>query len=217
MQWHLNWRCDMTLEKSYQRPQFSPYKLIHQSLYVRLSFGHPKNFCHFDVALTIGHIIYYRKGGSGSSPSLGHGVSYELVLLVVHLCNILALTSINHLFFLFMQIDLNLNSCLWIHPNPSWNSHLCFHSWELRNAPWVFNLLQTLKSTSFFTFHTTSDKFKKLLLGLHFPMIPTWEVLGLTSFAYSNTCGNVCESASSFMWVTIALWHPWLVCAPFWL
>ncbi len=68
----------MTLEKSYQKPQIFPLELFHQNLYVRLSFGHLKKFCHFDVAPTIGHIIYYRKGGSGSFPSLGHGVSCEL-------------------------------------------------------------------------------------------------------------------------------------------
>lgn len=93
----------MTLEKSYQRPQFFPLKLFHQSLYVRLSFGHFKIFCHFDVAPTIGHIIYYRKGGSGSFPSLGHGVSCELALFMVYLCNILAPTSVNRLFFLVYE------------------------------------------------------------------------------------------------------------------
>jgi hypothetical protein len=139
----------MTLEKSYQRPQFFPLELFHQSLYVRLSFGHFKKFCHFDVAPTIGHIIYYRKGGSDSSPSLGHGVSCELSLFMVYLCNILAPTSINHLFFWSMKIDLNLNSCLSVHPNPILDSHTCFLSWELRSAPW-FQFFANLSNNKFF-------------------------------------------------------------------
>jgi hypothetical protein len=46
--------------------------------------GSLKTICHFDATPMIGHKLYYRNGGGGICPSLGHGVFYEFGSFMYH-------------------------------------------------------------------------------------------------------------------------------------
>jgi hypothetical protein len=82
--------------------------------------------------------IYYRNGGGGIFPSLGHGVFYEFGSFIVHSCTILGWTCLNHLPSFFVKVDFTLNFYLRICFSTILEILALFLCWKLWSAPWVW-------------------------------------------------------------------------------
>jgi hypothetical protein len=87
-------------------------------LVLGLPFESPKEKWHLDVVSTKKHIIYYREGSGAFSQRLWAMWSLCLRLTLLNPSHHFYSTYINRPLFLVVQVDIILNSCLWIHPSP---------------------------------------------------------------------------------------------------
>lgn len=72
-------------------------------------------------------------------------------------------------FLWFVQVDVTLNSHLWIHPNPILEVPSSFISWELKCALWVCIPLQTWELIGYVTLNKTSQTYKCIIVPhLHY-------------------------------------------------
>jgi len=106
----------------YEHPKFwdskSPSFGIVRVLVLGLPFGSPREKWHLDVVPMERHKIYYKEGSGASSQRLWAVLSLCLRLFLLNLLHHFHSTCSNRPLFLVVQVDLILNSHLWICPNP---------------------------------------------------------------------------------------------------
>jgi hypothetical protein len=131
----------------FKKPWFEKYMNI-QSFGITkvpilgLPLGSSKEKWHLDVVPAERHRVYYREGSGASSERLRVVWSSCMKLFLLSPPHHFHSTYTNCLFLLVVQVDLVLNSHLWVHPSPILKlQHAllppkCF---ELRNVPQLFS------------------------------------------------------------------------------